>query len=106
MDIIGATGANFNYQASFPEIALARISISNIPKLTRATIGLAAYNLVTKTDYPDIATTQFSSINLQLLATPGTPFVTWSHVDDVVDGVTTTISNNNGANGIITIRYR
>jgi hypothetical protein len=73
--IIGVTGANFNYLASFPDIPGTRITVSNVPRLERATIGLAAFNIAAKSDYPNTATTQFSSISVQTLNTTGTPFV-------------------------------
>ncbi|KAJ6451202.1 hypothetical protein C8R45DRAFT_1042445 [Mycena sanguinolenta] len=101
--LTSSSGSNFNYVSSFTNVAGTSLTVSNAAELVWATETLEAYGLVAKTDYP-AGSTVFSDINLKL-ASGAVPTVSWSHVNDATDGLSTTINTSGATNALITITY-
>ncbi|KAJ6590793.1 hypothetical protein B0H10DRAFT_2233539 [Mycena sp. CBHHK59/15] len=101
--LTGQSGSSFNYNSQFTNIAGTSLSISGASQLTWATETLEAYAVTEASDYP-AGSTVFSAINLKL-ASGATPSVSWSHVNDAADGLSTTINTNGATNAQITITY-
>ncbi|KAJ6553693.1 hypothetical protein DFH09DRAFT_1318716 [Mycena vulgaris] len=101
--LTSSSGTSFNYNSQFTNIAGTSLAVTGAAQLTWATETLEAYGVTTTSDYPT-GSTVFSGINLKL-ASGATPAVTWSHVSDTADGLTTTINTNGGTNAQVTIAY-
>ncbi|KAJ6492236.1 hypothetical protein C8R45DRAFT_990701 [Mycena sanguinolenta] len=101
--LTSSSGSKYNYVSSFTNIAGTSLTVSNAAELTWATETLEAYAVEATTDYP-AGSTVFSNINL-VLASGATPSVSWSHVNDAADGLSTTINTNGATNAKITITY-
>ncbi|KAJ7839701.1 hypothetical protein B0H14DRAFT_1066269 [Mycena olivaceomarginata] len=101
--LTSSSGSSFNYNTQFTGISGTSLSITGAAQLTWATETLEAYGVTTISDYP-AGSTVFSGINLKL-ASGAVPSVSWSHVNDAADGLTTTINTNGATNAQVTITY-
>ncbi|KAJ7596118.1 hypothetical protein C8J56DRAFT_395769 [Mycena floridula] len=101
--LLSSSGSSFNYNSQFTNIAGTALTINGASQLTWATETLEAYGVTSASDYP-AGSTVFSGINLKL-ASGATPAVSWSHVNDAADGLSTTINTNGATNAVITITY-
>ncbi|KAJ6626490.1 hypothetical protein B0H10DRAFT_522821 [Mycena sp. CBHHK59/15] len=102
VSLVGQSGSTYTYNSQFTNIGGTALTVDGREQLTWATETLEAYGVTAASDYPT-GSTVFSGINLAL--TSGTPSVFWSHVDDIADGLTTSIGVNGATDGQITIHY-
>ncbi|KAJ6626484.1 hypothetical protein B0H10DRAFT_2211077 [Mycena sp. CBHHK59/15] len=102
VSLVGQSGSTYNYDSQFTNIGGTALTVDGGEQLTWATETLEAYSVTAASDYPT-GSTVFSGINLAL--TSGTPSVSWSHVDDTADGLSTSIGVNGATNAQITIHY-
>jgi hypothetical protein len=101
--LTSSSGSSFNYNSQFTNIGGTSLSITGAAQLTWATETLEAYGVTSINNYP-AGSTVFSGINLKL-ASGATPSVSWSHVNDAADGLSTTINTNGATGAKITIAY-
>ena len=92
----------YNYVSSFSNIGGTTLILRGSPQLVWATETLESYHVTTGSDYPR-GSTVFSSINIR--TTRGTPAVTWSTVNDIPDGLKTTVNVQGATNARVTIKY-
>jgi len=101
--LTSSSGSSFNYVTSFSNIAGTSLTVTGADELTWATETLEAYAVTEASDYP-AGSTKFSNINLKL-ESGATPSVSWDHVNDSADGISTAINTNGATNAAITITY-
>jgi len=103
ISLTGFSDSSFNYKSSFAGISDSSLGVTGSPELVYATETLEAYGVTQSSDYPS-GSTSFTNINLYL--TDSTfPSLSWSVVDDVDDGLTTTVEVDGSQDGEVTVHY-
>ena len=100
--LTGSSGGKYNYVTSFTNVAGTTLTATGADQLVWATETLESYAVTSPSDYPH-GSTVFSSINLK--TSSGTPYVTWTAVSDIPDGLITTVNVQGATNAKVTIKY-
>jgi hypothetical protein len=101
--LISYNGTKFNYKSSFAGIGSSLITVTGVRELVYATETLEAYAITQSSDYP-AGSTPFTGINL-FLTDSSFPSLSWSIVDDIDNGLTTTVEVDGSQDGELTIHY-
>jgi len=103
INLTSMSGSSFDYISSFDGISDSLIKVTGSPELVYATETLEAYSVTQSSDYPT-GSTSFTNINLSL--TDSTfPSLSWSVVNDVDNGLTTTVNVDGSQDGEVTVYY-
>lgn len=97
------SGTTFNYKSSFAGISDSLLTVTGVRELVRVTETLEAYAITQSSDYPT-GSTSFTDINL-FLTDSSFPSLSWTVVDDVDDGLSTTVEVDGSQDGELTIHY-
>jgi hypothetical protein len=99
----GQSGTSFNYTCYFVGIGASFLTVTGAAELVWATETLESYSVTKSSDYPS-GSTPFTSI--YLWRTDNTyPPLSWSTVNDIADGLSTTVNVNGPYNGKVTVNY-
>lgn len=101
----GVSGANHNYESTFQGIAHTTLPVANIAPLHWANETLEAYSMANCADFPNIADTPMSSIEIRIGAAH--PKLHWMVVDAIKNcGQHTVVGSNVNPGGDVTIHYK
>lgn len=103
IDLTSYSGTSFNYRSYFAYIGNSLLTVTNAAELQWATETLESYGVTQNSDYPK-GSTPFDSIYLWLNDNTY-PSLSWSTVNDVTDGLSTTVEKNGPYNGEVTVHY-
>ena len=103
INLTSYSGTSFNYTCYFVGIQASYLVVTGAAELVWATETLEPYGVTKSSDYPS-GRTPFSSIYLWR-ADNTYPPLSWSVVNDIADGLSTTVNVNGPYNGEVTIKY-
>jgi len=103
IDLTSYSGTSFNYRCYFAYFGNSLLQVTGASELLWATETLESYGVTQSSDYP-AGTTLFHSIYLWLKDNTY-PSLSWSIVNDLTDGLSTTVNVNGPYDGKVTIHY-
>lgn len=103
INLTSYSGSSFNYTTYFVGIGASFLNVTNAAQLVWATLTLESYGVAQVSNYP-AGNTVFNNVYLWLQNNTY-PSLTWSVVNDLTDGLYTTVNRNGPYNAEVTISY-